>query len=93
MKIEIITEDEYLKVKRNSWNERDNSLVKIFKFENYMDGIYFVNEVAKLAREANHHPTMTVDYDSVVVELTTHDTGGISDMDRHMAKAIDNIRL
>lgn len=93
MKIEIITEEEYLEVKKNSWNENEGSLVKIFRFKEYMDGITFVNEIAKLAREANHHPQMTIDYNSVVVELTTHDEGGITDMDRHMAKAIDKIKL
>lgn len=74
------------------WKKVSHRLKKVFTFDNYEETMAFVNDVADLAEEANHHPTMTVGYDEVVIELTTHDAGNtITEKDRLLAERIDDI--
>ena len=44
------------------WNENDNTITKTFEFSSYLDGIDFVNEVANLAEQENHHPDIEIVY-------------------------------
>lgn len=75
-----------------TWKKANNRLKKTFSFADYTDTMEFVNHVAELADQANHHPTMTFTYNEVVVELTTHDAGNkITEKDRELAEAIDDI--
>lgn len=64
-----------------------------FSFKTFLDGIQFVNEVARLAEEEGHHPDMHVHHRKVKVELTTHAIGGLSINDFIMAAKIDAVRL
>jgi 4a-hydroxytetrahydrobiopterin dehydratase len=74
------------------WNEGNNRLTKTFKFSNFVEAFGFMTKVALLAEKHNHHPFWTNVYNSVTIELNTHDAGGIvTDKDRALAKAIDLI--
>lgn len=76
-----------------TWKKANNRLKRTFSFDDYDATMSFVNAVAGLADEANHHPTMTVGYDEVVVELTTHDAGNtITEKDKRLAERIDDIQ-
>jgi len=59
------------------WNEIDKTISKTFEFNSYLDGIDFVNEIANLAEQENHHPDIIIGYCKVTVSLTTHDAGEI----------------
>jgi 4a-hydroxytetrahydrobiopterin dehydratase len=48
-----------------------------------------MSQVALLAEARNHHPNWSNVYNRVTIELTTHDLGGISDLDGELAAAID----
>lgn len=65
------------------------SIVKTYKFDSYLEGIDFVNEVAQLAEKNNHHPDMLVQWSKVVVTLSTHDAEGLTEKDFNLAKQID----
>ena len=56
-----------------------------------MDGIDFINSLAKMAEERGHHPDLVVRYCKVFVEFTSHDLGGVSEECMNMAKYIDSI--
>ncbi|MFN6090390.1 MAG: 4a-hydroxytetrahydrobiopterin dehydratase [Cyclobacteriaceae bacterium] len=74
------------------WTEGNNRLTKTFKFSNFVEAFGFMTKVALLAEKHNHHPFWTNVYNSVTIELNTHDAGGIvTDKDRALAKAIDLI--
>jgi 4a-hydroxytetrahydrobiopterin dehydratase len=74
------------------WNEGNNRLTKTFKFSNFVEAFGFMSKVALLAEKHNHHPFWTNVYNSVTIELNTHDAGDIvTDKDRALAKAIDLI--
>lgn len=61
------------------WNEIDKTISKTFEFNSYLDGIDFVNEIANLAEQENHHPDIIIGYCKVTVSLTTHDAGEITE--------------
>lgn len=67
------------------------SLQKEFTFKSYLKTISFVNAVAWLANKENHHPDMVVSFSKCIVELTTHDEGGVSEKDLELAKKIDEL--
>ena len=75
------------------WNEKDSTITKTFEFSSYLDGIDFVNEVANLSEQENHHPDITVGYCKVTISLTTHDTGSLTEKDFKLAKLIDDLNI
>jgi 4a-hydroxytetrahydrobiopterin dehydratase len=64
-------------------------VVKHFSLPSFPAAIDFVNTVAGLAEEANHHPDLDIRYNKVRVGLVTHSAGGITDKDLEMARRIE----
>ena len=62
----------------NEWEFKDNTIRKTFTFETYMESIGFINRLAEIAEEANHHPDMVVGWCRVDVAFTSHDQGGVT---------------
>ena len=75
------------------WNEIDNTITKTFEFNSYLDGIDFVNAVANVAEQENHHPDISIGYCKVTISLTTHDAGTITEKDYRLAKLIDDLSI
>jgi 4a-hydroxytetrahydrobiopterin dehydratase len=67
-------------------------LARSFEFPNFKKTMEFVNKVADIAEEEQHHPDMTVSYGNVGVELMTHAIGGLSENDFILAAKIDQIK-
>ena len=66
-------------------------LTKQFTFKNFIEAMEFVNMVAKLAEEVNHHPDISISYNKVVLTLTTHDRKGLTDKDSNLAGKIESL--
>lgn len=76
----------------SGWERAGHTLTKTFKRSGFSDAIALVNEIAKEANAANHHPDIHVEaYRRVRVVLTTHAIGGISDADIKLARRIDEL--
>jgi 4a-hydroxytetrahydrobiopterin dehydratase len=74
------------------WKEENNTLYKKFEFKDFVEAFAFMTKVAAAAEEAQHHPTWKNTYNKVEIWLSTHDAGDIvTDKDRNLAKAIDNL--
>ncbi len=73
------------------WEFEKNAIHRAVEFEEFMDGIDFVNSVAEIADEAQHHPDIRINYTKVTLKLTTHDAGGVTDADIQLAQRIDNL--
>ena len=73
------------------WEYEKNSINRTFEFEEFMDGIDFVNSVADIAEEAQHHPDIRINYTKVTLKLTTHDAGGVTEADVELAQRVDNL--
>ena len=61
------------------------------RFDNFVDAMQFVNRLATVAEEEVHHPDIRVVYNSVSLELTTHDAGGLTDKDFSLARRINSL--
>lgn len=73
------------------WNISEDKLVKKFKFENFNDSISFVNSVAQVSEEMNHHPEIFINYDEVIITTWTHDQNSITEKDYELAEKINLI--
>jgi 4a-hydroxytetrahydrobiopterin dehydratase len=73
------------------WEYEKKSITRTVEFEEFMDAIDFVNSVADIADEAQHHPDIHIRYTKVSLKLTTHDAGGVTDADIELAHRIDNL--
>jgi len=68
------------------WSEVDDALEREFRFADFRAAIDFVNRVAEVADEANHHPDIAINYNRVTLRWSTHSAGGITDRDRELAE-------
>lgn len=74
------------------WKEENNTLSKTFKFANFIDAFAFMTRVALLAEKQNHHPNWSNVYNTVTINLNTHDAGDVvTEKDRKLAAAIDKL--
>lgn len=74
------------------WKEKDSKLVRKFEFENFVEAFGFMTKVAIHAEKMNHHPNWSNVYNTVEIELTTHDEGNtITEKDRKLAAKIDEL--
>lgn len=75
----------------NDWNLVDEGrlLAKHFIFKDFARTMAFTNKIAAIAEEENHHPDLTISYGSLMVELSTHAIGGLSENDFILAAKID----
>lgn len=68
-----------------------HAIRKEFTFQNFMEAFAFMTRVAFLAEKANHHPEWQNVYHRVIICLTTHDCGGLSEHDFNLAHEIEAI--
>ena len=73
------------------WEFDDNKIEKKFKFGNFAEALAFVNKVGEIAEAADHHPDISFGWGYAEIETTTHDRGGVTDLDLALAAKIDQI--
>jgi 4a-hydroxytetrahydrobiopterin dehydratase len=71
------------------WEFQDNSLRKLFRFNEFMNGIRFIGRIAEIAEADDHHPDMHINYTRVTFVCSTHSDGGVTDKDIRLAKQIE----
>lgn len=70
----------------------DNQLYAIIVFKNFLDAMAFINKVATIAEQLNHHPTIHNTYNTVELYLSTHDAGDVvTEKDWELAKEISKL--
>jgi 4a-hydroxytetrahydrobiopterin dehydratase len=75
----------------NGWQVENGQLVKKMKVPNFAAALDHVNKVGELAEAADHHPDIKLGWGYAEYALTTHDRGGITDVDFALARKIDAI--
>ena len=74
------------------WKNTDNKLIRKFVFKDFIEVMGFVNKVAILSEKNNHHPEIQITYNTVTIELSTHDLGNIiSEKDHFLSSEIDKL--
>jgi 4a-hydroxytetrahydrobiopterin dehydratase len=77
--------------KMPDWELEGNSIERTVEFEEFMEAIDFVNLVAEVAEDSQHHPEIDIRFSQVVLRLRTEDVGGVTELDIEMAHRIDNL--
>jgi 4a-hydroxytetrahydrobiopterin dehydratase len=74
-----------------NWIDSRGALERTIEFPSFREAIAFVDRLADLAEEANHHPDIAVSYKTVTLRWTTHSAGGITDRDYELARRSDAV--
>jgi 4a-hydroxytetrahydrobiopterin dehydratase len=73
------------------WTVREGKLHRAYKFADFVEAFGFMARVALVAERMNHHPEWCNVWSTVVVDLTTHDAGGITAKDFVLAAAMERL--
>jgi 4a-hydroxytetrahydrobiopterin dehydratase len=73
------------------WRLESGKLHREFRFENFIAAFGFMTRVALVAEKMDHHPEWSNVYNRVKVDLTTHDAGGLTELDFELAGEMDAI--
>ncbi len=69
----------------------EHKIRRQFTFKDFKEAISFVNKVADIAEEEQHHPDIYIFYNKVQIDLFTHAVGGLSENDFILAAKIDKV--
>jgi 4a-hydroxytetrahydrobiopterin dehydratase len=83
-------EFELKKLNNWSYNPESKKLFKVFRFKDFVEAFDFMTRVAMFSEKINHHPEWKNIYNQIWVELTTHDSGGVTLKDIELAKYMDS---
>jgi 4a-hydroxytetrahydrobiopterin dehydratase len=73
------------------WDLEKNAITRTVEFEEFNDAIDFVNDLAEIVEEAQHHPEIIIRHSKVTLRLTTYDAGGVTNLDIELAQRVDNL--
>lgn len=73
------------------WALAGDTIKRRFEFENFAQSLAFVNKVGAIAEEADHHPDIIFGWGYAEIAFTTHDRGGVTDVDLELAKRVQDV--
>lgn len=74
-----------------NWRLSDSHIEANFVFKNFKDAFSFMTRVAFEAEKLNHHPDWSNTYNKINISLSTHDAGGLTELDFKLAQTINII--
>ena len=74
-----------------AWKKQGAAISRTREFKDFPAAIKFVNAVARLAERAWHHPDIDIRWNTVILTLTTHSEGGLSEKDFTLARQLDRL--
>ena len=77
--------------KLDNWQYINGVIQKSFRFDDYQTTMFFVNAIAWISHNQNHHPDIEMGYNSCTVKYSTHETSGISENDFICAAKVDSL--
>jgi 4a-hydroxytetrahydrobiopterin dehydratase len=75
----------------DGWALDDGKLFREFRFASFSEAFGFMSRAALVAEKLDHHPEWFNVYATVRVHLTTHDAGGVTELDLELARAMNEI--
>ncbi|MEZ4701238.1 MAG: 4a-hydroxytetrahydrobiopterin dehydratase [Rhodothermales bacterium] len=75
----------------DGWRLVDGKLHREYRFADFVAAFGFMTSAALVAEQMNHHPEWFNVYNKVIVDLTTHDVGGLSELDVKLAARMDGL--
>lgn len=84
--------NELLEEKKSLWKNIDFKYIGAeFKFKGFKESITFVNSVADICEEMNHHPNIKIIFNRVELDVFTHSENAITELDINLANKIENL--
>jgi 4a-hydroxytetrahydrobiopterin dehydratase len=74
-----------------NWIVKGNFIQRKFLFDDFIQAFSFMTSVSLLAEKHNHHPNWENVYNEVIINLGTHDAGGLTEKDFNLALKIDQL--
>lgn len=74
-----------------AWRKQPASITRTYEFKDFVVAMQFVNEVARAAEAAWHHPDIDIRWNKVTLTLATHSEGGLTRKDFALAQQIDGL--
>ena len=71
------------------WSQLGDEIQRTYRFDDFVQAMAFVNKVADAAEARQHHPDILIRYNKVMLTLSTHDAGGITQKDFDLAAETD----
>jgi len=72
------------------WKREDEKwIVRQYRFPSFRHAVAYVNEVAEIAEQMNHHPMIAIDFRRITLRLTTWHAGGLTELDLESATRYD----
>jgi 4a-hydroxytetrahydrobiopterin dehydratase len=75
----------------DGWSVSAGKLQRELRFADFVQAFGFMTRVALVAERMDHHPEWSNVYNRVVIELTTHDAGGLSELDFELARRVNEL--
>ena len=93
MKPYLLTNEELqeLVAKIPGWVIMSNHIEREFNFKNFVEAFSFMTKIALICEKHGHHPNWENVYSKVIIKLTSHDLGGVTNLDQSIASEINNI--
>lgn len=73
------------------WTKSGIAIERNYQFKDFVEAMKFVNKIADAAEAAGHHPDIHISYNKVTLQLTSHDSGGVTQRDVKMAGKINEV--
>lgn len=93
---DLLTEDQ-INIKLDDfplWERRDNMIIRELVAQNFSAAVGTVNSIAIFAEVLDHHPDILLyAWNKIKISVTTHDKGGLTDLDFELAKKIDSLKM
>jgi len=80
-----------LAVKIPGWEISNEQIKREFKFSNFIEAFSFMTKIALICEKYNHHPNWENVYSRVIIRLSTHDLGGITNLEQTLASEINKV--
>ncbi|CAM3532947.1 4a-hydroxytetrahydrobiopterin dehydratase [Corallococcus sp. ZKHCc1 1396] len=77
--------------KHPAWTHEGGMIRRVYEAPSFLEGIAFVEKVARAAEAANHHPDIDIRWRKVTLALVTHDAGGLTFRDTDLATEADRL--
>lgn len=75
----------------SDWTQEGKLIKCTRKFKGFPEAVEFVNKIVEPAEAAGHHPDLEISYNTVIIKMTTHDAGGLTEKDFNLARTISAI--
>lgn len=76
----------------DGWSLKDGKLYKKYEFKTFNEAFGFMTRASMEIEKMNHHPEWSNVYNKLVVNLVTHDAGGVTSNDTTLAKILDSLK-